>query len=67
MVAVKGRFDLIGNTFGGFDEAGSVVLGLYPDRFGQAPPNLYRGNIFAGCTNAVGESMKQLWDAARHD
>ncbi|MEN6641179.1 MAG: hypothetical protein ABFE08_01900 [Armatimonadia bacterium] len=64
-LALKGRFTVVDNTFSGFDEAGSVALGLYPDRWGKAMNNLCRGNVFEGCPAVVGEGAKGLWDATQ--
>jgi hypothetical protein len=62
-VVVKGLFQLLGNQISGFDEAGSVGLSLYPDRFGKPLPNVCRGNAIDRCTTPVGESEKGLWEA----
>ncbi|MEW6354975.1 MAG: hypothetical protein AB1696_01500 [Planctomycetota bacterium] len=63
-VKLSGRVNLLGNCISGFDEKGSSALGLYPDALGRAPRNLYRGNVFDRCAEAVMESRKGLWDAA---
>ena len=63
-VVVKGRFQLLGNHFTGFDLPGCVVLSLHPDRFGRSPRNLYRDNLFGECAGPIGESRKGLWEAA---
>ena len=65
-MVVKGLFQLLDNRLRGFDEAASVGLSLYPDRFGQPLPNLIRGNTMERCTAPVGESEKGLWEAANH-
>ncbi|HUS80629.1 MAG TPA: hypothetical protein VM283_05125 [Armatimonadota bacterium] len=62
-MAVRGRFNLQDNVFADFDEAGSVALGLHLDRLGQAPGNLYRGNVFERCQTPVAEEQPGLWDA----
>ncbi|MCE5238941.1 hypothetical protein LLH23_10665 [bacterium] len=62
-LALRGRFDLLDNLFSGFDETGGAVLGLYLDRLGQAPANLYRGNVFSQCGTLVAEQQKGLWEA----
>jgi hypothetical protein len=64
-LVLKGRFAVLDNGFSGFDEAGSVALGLYPDRFGQPMKNVFRGNTFDACAAMVGEGVKGLWDAAQ--
>lgn len=64
-VALKGRYTLQGNQFTGFDEAGSLTLSLYADRFGKAPANLYENNLFQRCTVPVQEAVKGLWEACR--
>ncbi len=56
-LTVKGRFDLLDNVFSGFDEPGSVALGIYPDRFGEPLQNLERGNTFTDCATPVGEQQ----------
>jgi hypothetical protein len=63
-LAVRGRFDLLNNVFSGFDEPAAVVLGLYLDRLGQPPPNLYRGNTFSQCGTVVAEQQPGLWEAS---
>ncbi len=63
-VQVKGRFQLIGNQFAGFDEPGSAVLGLFLDRFGQAPRSLYCDNTFERCNAMVAAEQQPVWDAA---
>ena len=63
-VEVRGRWQLIGNQFYGFDEAGSTALALFPDRFGKPPANLYRSNIFERCAEVLRESQAGLWQAA---
>jgi len=62
-VVIGGRLTLIGNHFSGFDETGSSVLMLQPDRFGTPIHNLLRDNRFENCSNVVGESEKGLWQA----
>jgi hypothetical protein len=62
---LRGRFNVIGNTFSDFDEPGSVVLGLYPDRFGKALPNIISGNIIEHCAHDLSESKEGLWRACR--
>ncbi len=62
-LAVRGRFDLLDNAFDGFSEPKSVVLGLYLDRLGQPPANLYRGNTFSQCGTLVAEQQPGLWQA----
>jgi hypothetical protein len=64
-ISIKGRYALQGNQLTGFDEAGSVALGLYPDRLGKAPSNLYENNIFQRCDVPVQEAQAGLWTAAR--
>jgi len=64
-LALKGRFDLLGNTFSGFDEPGSVAVALYLDRFGQVPANRYRGNVFDQCTTVVAEQQPGMWAAGQ--
>lgn len=66
-VVVKGLFQLIGNHLSGFDEPGSIGLSLYPDRTGQPLPNLYLGNIVEHCAVPLGESVKDLWEAATRE
>jgi hypothetical protein len=61
---IRGRFDLFGNLFQGFGEPDSAALGLFPDRFGKPPANVYRGNAFDRCTQVFVESDKGLWKAA---
>jgi len=60
---IRGRFNVIGNLFSDFDETGSVVLALHPDRFGKALPNVIGDNIFENCSGPVAESQKGLWNA----
>ena len=62
-MVVKGRLQVIGNLFSGFDEPGCVALALYPDRFGKPLRNLYRDNIFERCGTVISESEKGLWEA----
>lgn len=64
-VSVAGRFDFLSNRFLGFDEPGSVVLALQPDRFGKPLANLVRDNLFERCANAVAETQPGLWAACR--
>jgi hypothetical protein len=64
-VQVRGRFNLVGNQFFGFDEPGSAALGLCPDRFGRPLPNLYRGNLFDHCADVVRKSEQKFWNAAQ--
>jgi len=61
-VEVRGRFNLIGNHFSGFDEKDSSALSLYPDRLGQKPRNEYRDNVFERCASVLTESQKGLWE-----
>jgi hypothetical protein len=61
-LTLRGRFDLLGNTFDGFNEPKAVALGLYLDRLGQAPSNLYRGNVFTDCGTIVAEQQPGLWE-----
>lgn len=63
-VQVRGRFSLLRNHFLGFDEPGSSVLALAPDRLGQPPANRYWGNVFERCAAAVGDAGLALWRAA---
>ncbi|MEN6545326.1 MAG: right-handed parallel beta-helix repeat-containing protein [Armatimonadia bacterium] len=63
-VAVRGQFNLQGNTFSGFDQPGSVALGLYLDRLGQPSPILSRGNVFEQCASAISEEQKGMWEVA---
>ncbi|OIO99047.1 MAG: hypothetical protein AUJ92_00245 [Armatimonadetes bacterium CG2_30_59_28] len=60
-VVIGGRIHLINNHFSGFDEAGSSVLSLFPDRFGKPLRNLVCDNVFENCSNVVGENEKGLW------
>ena len=62
-LAVRGRFDLLDNAFDGFDEPDAVVLGLYLDRLGQPPANLYRKNTFSRCGTVIAEQQPGLWEA----
>ena len=39
-IAVRGQFTLAGNTISGFDEEGSVALGLHLDRAGRNDDDL---------------------------
>jgi hypothetical protein len=64
VVDLRGHFDLVGNTFQGFDQPGTVVLALHPDRLGEAMHSLLRGNIFRHCAQVVSESQPGLWPAA---
>ncbi|MEI6502191.1 MAG: hypothetical protein WCP21_14340, partial [Armatimonadota bacterium] len=61
---IKGRFQVVGNLFSGFNEPGCVALGLYLDRLGQPPASLYRDNRFEGCPKVVGEEQKGMWEKA---
>ncbi len=61
---VKGRFQLLGNHFSGFDEPGAAALGLSLDRFGQPPASTYRDNVFERCTSMVAAEQPSVWDAA---
>jgi len=63
-VAVAGRFSIIDNHLSGFDEKDSAALALSPDRFGNVPRSLYRGNIVERCSVAVEESREGLWKAS---
>ncbi len=63
-VEVRGLFRLLGNRFYGFDEPGSAVLALFPDRFGKPLRSLYQGNLFEKCASVTSESQKGLWDAS---
>jgi hypothetical protein len=65
VVAVKGRFDLVGNRIVGFDEPGCAAFALFPDRLGNPIRNLYRGNLVEKCATAVSESQQGLWEAAQ--
>lgn len=58
------RFNLVGNHIVGFDEPGSAALYLCPDKLGNAPASMYRGNIIERCTEAVREAIEGLWEAA---
>jgi hypothetical protein len=62
-LTLRGRFDLLDNVFAGFDEAGGVAVALYLDRLGQVPPNVYRGNTFAGCPTPLSEQEQGMWEA----
>jgi hypothetical protein len=62
-LAVRGRFDLLGNTFSGFEEKGSAAVALYLDRFGKVPANLYRNNVFDRCATVAAEQQPGMWDA----
>jgi hypothetical protein len=62
-VQVRGRFQVIGNQFSGFDEAGSAVLGLHADPFRDTGRSLFQRNVFTRCTQVVAESRAGLWDA----
>lgn len=66
-VQLRGRFNLTGNHFCGFDETGACALALFPDRLGNPCKNLYRNNVFERCANAVSESQKGLWQAGMCD
>lgn len=58
------RFNLVGNHIVGFDEPGSAALYLCPDKLGNAPASMYRGNIIERCTQTVREATEGLWEAA---
>ena len=60
---IKGQFQVTGNVFQGFDEPGSLALGLYLDRLGQPPASFYRGNQFVGCPKPVAEERPGMWAA----
>lgn len=62
-LALKGRFDLLGNTFSGFNEKDSATVALYLDRFGKVPANVYRDNVFDQCATEVAEQQKGMWAA----
>ncbi len=62
-VEVRGRYQLTGNRFVGFDEAGCTALSLFADRFGQAPASQVSGNVFQNCTAVLKESQPGLWAA----
>ncbi|MCD6360191.1 MAG: hypothetical protein J7M38_04940 [Armatimonadetes bacterium] len=64
-VAVHGQFTLEGNTVSGFDEEGSVALGLHPDRAGREVAPIFLRNVIQHCAAAVGEEQPGLWGAAR--
>lgn len=64
-IEVRGLFKLIGNHVSGFDEQGSTALSLITDPLGRTTRNVYRDNIFEGCTNVVAEGQRALWDAAK--
>lgn len=61
---IKGQFQVVGNLFQGFDEPGSVALGLYLDRQGQPPTGFYRNNQFSDCKQVVAEEQKGIWEKA---
>jgi len=63
VMSVRGRFNLIGNHFYGFDEPGSVALTLLPDYFGKHSPNLIRGNLFDSCSVVLAEASAEPWRA----
>lgn len=65
VVDLRGRFEVLGNRFSGFDEAASVVLSLQPGPLGQVLPNLFPDNVFENCARVVAESQAGLWDPAR--
>jgi len=66
-VAIRGRYNLIGNCITGFDEPGSAALHLGPDRLGQPLLNLYQGNLISHCAAGVAESAPGLWQAAARE
>ncbi|MEO6809003.1 MAG: right-handed parallel beta-helix repeat-containing protein [Isosphaeraceae bacterium] len=63
-VEIRGRFNLIGNQFNGFDEKEAATLSIWPDRFDKPSRSMYRNNILEQCSNAVAESAPGLWAAA---
>jgi hypothetical protein len=52
-VEVRGRFNLAGNHFSGFDEKDSSAVTPYTDPYGRVPHNIYRDNIFERCTRTI--------------
>jgi len=64
-VVVSGAFNLTGNTMSGFDEPDAAALVLSPNRFNQAPRNIYRENIFERCSCAVKQTRADLWQATQ--
>ena len=64
-LAVRGQFALTGNTICGFEEEGSVALGLHPDRAGRDVHPVILRNIIERCAGGVGEERPGLWSAAR--
>jgi hypothetical protein len=64
-VEVRGMFKLIGNHISGFDEKGASAVSLVADPLGRTARSTYRDNVIQKCANAVKESQKGLWDAAK--
>lgn len=62
-VESRGRFSLMDNQIAGFDEPQSAGLYLCPDRLGNPPGSLIRGNTIERCSVAVREAIVGLWDA----
>jgi hypothetical protein len=52
-VEVRGRFNLVGNHFSGFDDKDSSAVTPYADPYGRVPHNIYRDNIFERCTRTI--------------
>ena len=65
VIDLRGQFAVIGNQVRGFDEAGSQVLALSPDRSGQPLPNLILDNVIERCADGVWEAAPGLWEASR--
>ncbi len=62
VVELRGRFDLTGNQFSGFDEADCAVLGLFPDALGRPSANVIMANVFSACDIVMREAAPGLWD-----
>ncbi len=66
-LSMNGDFDLQDNRFCGFNEEGSSVLSLSPDRAGRELHPLIRGNIFEQCGPIFDEASGELWEQAATD
>jgi hypothetical protein len=65
VIELLGQFRVSGNQISGFDEPGSSVLALSPDRLGRTMRNSITDNVIERCADAVWEATPGLWKAAR--
>lgn len=60
---LRGRFQVVGNQFTGFDEPGSVALVLDAGPFRETSRSLVQRNVFTRCVQAVAATPAELWGA----